>query len=125
MTGKVIIIRGIPGSGKTTLARQMIEADKAHEYYEADMFMVDDDGRYQFDPSKLHSCHQACFRAVKSAFERGATVIVSNTFTLHKYYEQYLELDPDAKIIICNGNYQNVHGVPVETIERMRAEFQY
>jgi len=45
----LVIIRGLPGSGKSTFAKKFVE--KGFKHYEADMWMVDKDGNYSFDPS--------------------------------------------------------------------------
>ncbi len=51
---KLLIIRGCPSAGKTTLAQSL-----TREHYEADMFFERGNG-YEFDPTKLREAHQWC-----------------------------------------------------------------
>jgi predicted kinase len=82
------LVRGLPGSGKSTYARQL--ATLGTEHLEADMFFVDDDGNYTFNPSRLHAAHEWCLVATTAFFSRGTSVIVSNTFTTMKEMRPYL-----------------------------------
>ena len=45
----MVLIRGLPGSGKSTCARE----DYAH--IEADMYFMDAEGNYKYNPSKAHA----------------------------------------------------------------------
>ncbi len=55
------LLRGIPGAGKSTLAKQLGDA-----HFEADSyFMID--GEYQFDPTKLRKAHEWCQGQVELA----------------------------------------------------------
>ena len=49
---ELIIIRGIPGSGKTTMAKSY----QGYSHYEADMFFMKD-GVYNFDRAKIKNAH--------------------------------------------------------------------
>jgi tRNA uridine 5-carbamoylmethylation protein Kti12 len=42
----LILLRGLPGSGKTTLAKSLVTKDYCHK--EADMYFVDEFGNYKF-----------------------------------------------------------------------------
>jgi len=122
---KLIIIRGIPGSGKTTLAQQLAPL----HYYEADQWMVDADGNYDFDASRLHYAHSKCRQAVIGALNDGVeTVVVSNTFTRRKEFLPYVKIAKrrgcDVEIVVATGNYQNVHGAPEEVVQRMRDQWE-
>ena len=51
----LIIIRGLPGSGKTTLAKSF----EGYQHFESDKcFMVGD--KYEFDPTELSTAHAFC-----------------------------------------------------------------
>lgn len=129
------IIRGLPGSGKSTEAKKM-QADLCDVYgisappiYEADDFFTDADGNYNFNPNKLHAAHSQCQENVQRAMEEGKpAIIVSNTFTTRKELKPYLQmaqkLGYDVEIKTMFGNYGSIHGVPEETMNRMRARFQ-
>lgn len=119
------IIRGIPGSGKSTLARKLAP----NAAFEADAYMVDSNGNYAFDPKRLSEVHQKCYDAVRSALmaDSGA-VAVANTFVKKWEYQKYVDLANELgikyEIIVCNGGYQNIHGVPDEAIQRMKNNWE-
>lgn len=124
---KLFIIRGLPGSGKSTFAKMLSEATET-AHYEADMFFIED-GEYKFDAKKLHAAHNWCQENVEREIRGGGDVIVSNTFVKLWEMDAYKKLAEQygAQIteIIVNGNHGSIHGVPEETIARMRRDFEY
>lgn len=127
------IIRGAPGSGKTTLACLMSGdfalAGLTVSHREADQFMVDESGKYNFVPSRLPEVHRACQSAVESDMQRGVEeVIVSNTFTklweLEKYVFMAWLYGYTISVVQCTGTFENEHGVPKERVEVMRSIYE-
>lgn len=118
---------GIPGSGKSTQAKNwQARFGKYCPIFEADMFF-EKDRKYDWKPELLRAAHQWCFKQVEETLKSGHSVIVSNTFLTPRERHPYIELakkyNAKLKVWTCTGNYQNVHGVPQETIERMRKKF--
>jgi len=82
---RMVIYRGLPGSGKTTIAmleRKAQAKDCACEVFEADHYYMKD-GVYHFDPGKIGLAHSDCARRVMNFMEEhknsNALAIVSNT----------------------------------------------
>ena len=123
----LILIRGISGSGKTTHAKELIKENPTLSHYEADMYFYRN-GKYQFDPQKLKQAHNWCKTQTEIDLMFGKSVIVSNTFTQKWEMEPYIQLarkyDADIVIKKATGNYQNVHGVPDEVVEKMRSRWE-
>jgi adenylate kinase family enzyme len=71
----LILLRGLPGSGKSTFAKQI-----CNQHIEADMFFIQD-GEYKFDASKLKEAHAWCKDKTEAWMQKGYNVCVSNTFT--------------------------------------------
>lgn len=122
------IIRGLPGSGKSTMAREIVAKNPETKHFEADMYFHDKTGKYVFNPSMLKQAHQWCQLKTADALENGYDCIVSNTFTQKWEVQPYLDIaertGAEVKIITAKGNYQNIHGVPDEAIERMKTRWQ-
>lgn len=124
----LVIIRGLPGSGKSTKAKELIDKGFVNDWFETDTFFIGLDGSYNFDAGKLKEAHEWCQQSVKSSLKKGRSVVVSNTFTRIWEMEPYLEmaksLNADVIVIECTGKYENIHGVPKEAIERMSERWE-
>jgi len=122
---ELILIRGLPGSGKSTLGARLAR-EKGINQYEADQyFMID--GEYRFDMKYLSLAHDTCFQNFRHDLSLRRSMIVSNTFTrwqeMRDYVEYALDVGYKVKIITCLGSFHNVHGVPADVLERMRQRF--
>jgi predicted kinase len=128
---QLILIRGVPGSGKSTLARKIKYALSSNFglHIEADYFFINNDGEYRFDPSKIKAAHNWCQVQTEYALKNGASVIVSNTFTqlweMQPYFEMAKKHVAEVVVYLCQGNFENVHGVPDVKVKQMRARFEY
>jgi predicted kinase len=122
---KMILVRGLPGSGKSTIAKNLIGW---YWHLETDQYWMKD-GEYEFDASKLGVAHQWCQDETRSLLSRGFSAVVSNTFTTKKelrpYFEIAKEFDIVPQVILCQAQYGNIHNVPEETLRKMKARFDY
>ena len=124
------IVRGIPGSGKSTFAKSL-----GGTHFEADMFFMKD-GEYKFDMFKLKEAHKWCQDSVNTAMILNTTadliktIVVSNTFTQEWEMKPYFELAEVHgykvfSIIIENRHGgTNEHNVPDEVLTKMRERFE-
>ena len=121
---KLVLIRGLPGSGKTTKAKSF--AGCVH--LEADMYHVKGNGEYCFDPSLIRDGHAWCKKTASILMCNGVDVVVSNTFTQLWEMEPYLDfadsIGADVEVIRMVGNYGNTHNVPEDIVERMKKRFE-
>lgn len=123
---KLTIIRGLPGSGKSTTAKKIAEETGA-KHFEADMFFIDEHGEYNFRPHQIRWAHHWC-QAKVACWLDAKNVVVSNTFTMRWEMEPYFEManiyGADVEVIVANGNWPNIHGVPQDVIDRMRERWE-
>lgn len=124
---KLELVRGLPGSGKSTYAKQRVLDGFCHTHYEADMFFMTKDGFYAFDHSKLYQAHKWCFESVKKDLEKGLNVVVSNTFTrkreIRPFFNLCIELDCELDILTLKTSFGSIHDVHEETMNKMRQRF--
>jgi predicted kinase len=123
----LILIRGVPGAGKSTLAKLLSENGK-YPHFEADQFFVDESGDYNFDPSLLHIAHSVCQKNALDAMKSGVEkVIVSNTSISEQHLSVYQEFANELgyhffSVVVENRNdTKSIHGVP-ETVRKNMAE---
>lgn len=121
----VIILRGHPGSSKSTFARSIDNA----RVCSADFFFYNKEGKYQFDASKLHMAHKYCMDTFMNAMKYGdKVVIIDNTNIYKKHYKDYVKIAKENGYEVfqkvMTGNYTNAHGVPTEKVEQMKQQLQ-
>ena len=120
---KLTIVRGLPGSGKSTYAKKLA----GFNHFEADMFhMVD--GEYKFNFNNIKASHEWCQNKVKESLLNGNNTVVSNTFTqlweMQPYIDMAKELCIELNIVTLKEQYGNIHNVPEEIIEKMAERFE-
>lgn len=128
---EVVCLRGLPGSGKTTLANEIIrETGGKYVHYEADQWMIDPaSGLYRFDYKRLPECHQKCQEATHKALsEARKSVIVSNTFVMQWELANYVDIarrnSASFRVIALRGNFGSVHEVPQSVVDSMASRWQ-
>jgi predicted kinase len=126
---KIILLRGLPGSGKSSLAKLMSNALTG--FVESDMYFIQN-GEYKFDASKLRQAHAWCQNQVEKWMGPHGLddIIVSNTFTQEWEMQPYFELAEKYGYVIFSlvvenrHGGKNVHNVPEDKLEQMKNRFE-
>lgn len=112
------IIRGLPGSGKSTYGRKRFPN---LNQFEADEFFGPD---YNWNPEFLYEAHKWCFLSALKDLYNGLDVVVANTFTTKKELDTYLDIDKrldiNIEVIEVYTQFESVHDVPDEVMVKMK-----
>jgi len=127
----MIILRGLPGSGKTTLANRLTSQDGSIVLSTDQYFMRN--GEYRFSPQELGAAHQWNQARSLHAVQNGSSpIIIDNTCTqrweAYAYVKQGLSQGYDVRFLECNTSWaknpaelavKNSHGMVLNTIQRL------
>ena len=129
MTKIFYIVRGLPSSGKSTVASNIVGAE--NNIAADDYFYQLGNGEYAFDPTKLHLAHKWCYSTLETKMESGEPLLaVSNTSTresdVRSYYELGAKWGYQVFVITVEKWHtsSNNHNVPVETMDRMESQLK-
>ncbi|XP_026160212.1 NEDD4-binding protein 2 isoform X1 [Mastacembelus armatus] len=133
LEGKVLVLlRGAPGSGKTTMARTLLQHNQGGVILSTDDYFFHH-GKYQFDPTALGEAHVWNHERAKEAFGNDTNpIIIDNTnmqawemkpyvIQALKYGYKVLFREPETwwKNKPRELQRRTTHNVQVETIRRM------
>lgn len=139
---RLILIRGLQGSGKTTLAKMIVHDNISEKQLDrcvplgfdvsSDEFFCLNTGEYEFDPTKLGDAHQWCQSKCRGAMEAECEmhelIVVHNTFSRQWEVDPYLKMAEiygyTVQVIECQGQFENIHNVPKEAIDRTRDRWE-
>jgi predicted kinase len=128
---ELFLLRGLPGSGKSTIAKSLNGV-----HIEADQYFMWD-GEYRFDVSRLKDAHNYCkdqtqmwMMSTDNEQVNTDRIIVSNTFTQEWEMQPYFDLATEhgyrvyCLVVENRHNGINSHNVPYEKLEQMKNRFE-
>jgi uncharacterized protein len=137
MAGRLIIFCGIPGTGKTTIARLVAETDPGLVHIQTDDIraMI---AKPTFSPEESEFVYTSCVSVAREALDRGYSVIMDATFgsarrreaTLAPLADHYSRIDYVHVVCDLETALQRNAGraptavVPEETVRSMLLTFE-
>lgn len=123
------LIRGLPGSGKSTFAETLADAIHA-QHFEHDRYLFTPEGEYLWTEGRMAYAYRQCLRDTEEAMTNGLQVVVSNVFPTGKSMKNYRKLAEKYgyqityTVVENRRGGVNVHGVPQEALDGMKDSFQ-
>ena len=131
MDNTLILMRGVPSSGKSTLARRLC-GRLGGKIFSADDLLIADEV-YTWSPELVHAAHRICEKLVETAMHRKERIIiVDNTNLKPSYARPYVILarKHNYQILVREPNTpwkhdlqelfnRGTHGLTLEVLERM------
>ncbi len=126
----LILLRGLPGAGKTSFAHLISEQGK-YPVFSVDDYFTDMKGNYNFNFKENFLAYRWCVENTEKAIlDKHQKIIVHNTFTMDWEMEPYFLLAQKHHCAIYvmtmeNYNaYKNIHGVTKEQIMKMAEKYK-
>lgn len=123
---KVVILRGISGSGKSTWAKGQSGA----VVVSADDYFLQADGNYRYVAEDIHEAHKTCYRAFMDALaRRDPLIIVDNTnifmweFSVYILPAEVLDYEVEIITFLCDPELAiaRKQWVPADKVRRNAA----
>lgn len=128
---KVVILRGLPGAGKSTYAKTLV----GFNIVSADLFPELYDEHWSINFDKIGQAHDWCYSQFVSSLKEGKSVCVDNTNVslceiapyrmearragAEVIYQTFGKGIPDEKLA-----ERTLHGVPISSIRAMRERWE-
>jgi predicted kinase len=127
----LIILRGLPGAGKTTLAKLLSENDKWPVFSIDSYFTNPKTNEYNFQFDKNHLAYKNCEEQTKTAMEaQTEKIFIDNVFSLEWEIEPYFKLaakyNYNAFVATVENyhNNKNSHAISNEQLQKMAAKYK-
>jgi len=126
----LILLRGLPGSGKSSLASLLSENGK-WPVLSIDEYFTDDAGNYTFKYDENHLAYKKCLERTAGHIASGTSkIFVDNTFTLDWEMEPYIDIAKSSGYFLfvvtveCFHPGKNIHGIQQEQLKKMAEKYK-
>lgn len=127
----LIILRGLPGSGKTTLAKLLSEKGKYPVISIDDYFTNEQTGEYTFEFDKNHLAYKYAEERTRDAMAKlSEKIFLHNVFSIEWEMEPYFQLAAKNQYTVFvltvenRHKHSNVHHISDEQLEKMAAKYK-
>ena len=127
----LILLRGLPGSGKSALAKVLCENGK-YPVHSVDRYFTDPNtGEYIFEYDKNHLAYKHCEEGTKTDMSKGIEkIFVDNTFTMEWEMEPYFKMASmyNYRVFVVTVENRhgktNIHNITQEQLQKMASKYR-
>lgn len=126
----LILLRGLPGSGKTTLAKELSENGK-YPVFSVDDYFTDQQANYKFEFEKNHLAYKQCENNTRISMQNNISkIFIDNVFSLEWEMEPYFKLASEFnyKIFVFTienrHGGKNIHDISTEQLKKMAEKYK-
>jgi adenylate kinase family enzyme len=123
----LVVIRGLPGSGKSTAAQKLIKA--GYTFLEADMYHINKKtGAYEFDIQRKTGAWEWVKETIANLLMHGQDVVLAGVFptnnTLQLLKDNCRYIGASFTVLTAESDHGNIHDVPEEVLAGMLAAWE-
>jgi predicted kinase len=126
----LILLRGLPGAGKSTLAKLL--AEKKWPIFSVDDYFTDEKtGSYHFNFKENHLAYKLCNDNTEVEMKKSTSkIFIDNTFTLEWEMEPYFELarkyNYEIYVVTVENRHggSNIHNIDTEKLSKMAEKYK-
>lgn len=127
METNLVIIRGLPGSGKSTAAQKLIPAGYTH--IEADMYHINKKtGAYEFNIENKTAAWEWVKETLANLLRSGQSVVLAGVFPYNDLLRRLKEtcdyLGVGFTVLTTEEAYGDIHDVPSDVLRGMREAWE-
>ena len=136
MKEALIIFRGLPGAGKSSIGKSFAKSNDC-VFIEPDMYITDDSGNYNYSVENFKKAVNQAKNDIKNAMQKrkkgyDVTVVYADVLPSKKEVMDIISCIPktetyivvDIVISMRESFLRNVHGVPWNELRRMCNEWE-
>ncbi|TGK31578.1 ATP-binding protein [Leptospira yasudae] len=127
----LILLRGLPGAGKSALAQVLSENGKYPVLSVDDYFTDPQTKEYRFDYRENHLAYKNCEERARNEAKKGTPkIFLDNTFTLEWELKPYFQIASEFGYTIFVAtvenyhNGKNIHSIDDESLRKMASKYK-
>lgn len=129
-TPALILLRGLPGSGKSSIADLLSENGK-YPVLSVDDYFTDVGGNYFFKFDENHLAYKQCEdRTLNYMLQKKEKIFLDNAFTLEWEMEPYFKMAAENSYFVFvmtvenRGHNKNIHGITDDQLQKMAEKYK-